>query len=135
MPSHRRTDVVALIDELTRVIEQGGELVGSGQEARKVVEIIVGFLKSQERGNAPRQPPPPPRQLTQPVLTPCPSPSLDDGEGESAAGRRHPGFCRNSPPVGQQQRKAAILAALAISRLRISKRQRLMVRIIAPLRR
>ena len=52
MPSHRRTDVVALIDELTRVIEQGGELVGSGQEARKVVEIIVGFLKSQERGNA-----------------------------------------------------------------------------------
>ena len=52
MPSHRRTDVVALIDELTRVIEHGGELIGSGQEARKVVEIIVGFLKSQEQGNA-----------------------------------------------------------------------------------
>lgn len=51
LPSHMRMDVVALIDELTRVIEEGGELVGSGQEAKKVVEVIVGFLKSQERGN------------------------------------------------------------------------------------
>ena len=33
------------------MIENGGELLSPATEAKKVVEIIVGFLKSQERGN------------------------------------------------------------------------------------
>lgn len=52
LPSHMRMDVVALVDELTHVMENGGELICSGQEAKKVVEIIVGFLKSQEQDNS-----------------------------------------------------------------------------------
>ena len=50
-PSHMKTDIPACIEELIRVMEKGGELISPGQEGKKVVEIIVGFLKSQERGN------------------------------------------------------------------------------------
>ena len=49
---HMVSDIAAALDELIRVGEEGGELIGSGREAKKVVEIIIGFLQSQERGNA-----------------------------------------------------------------------------------
>lgn len=49
--SHSVEGIAAALDELTRVGEDGGELISSGHEATKVVEIIVGFLRSQERGN------------------------------------------------------------------------------------
>ena len=49
--SHSVEGIAGAIDELIRVGENGGELVSSGHEARKVVEIILGFLRSQELGN------------------------------------------------------------------------------------
>jgi predicted dehydrogenase len=51
-PVHLRTGIAAYLEELIRVMEHGGETTSSPREARKSVEIIVGFLKSQERGSA-----------------------------------------------------------------------------------
>jgi hypothetical protein len=45
------TGIPAYIEELIGVIENDGELLSPASEGKKVVEIIVGFLKSQERGN------------------------------------------------------------------------------------
>ena len=47
-----RTGIAAYLEELIRVMEQGGETSSPPREARKTMEIIVGFLKSQERGSA-----------------------------------------------------------------------------------
>lgn len=49
--SYMKTDISACIEELIRVIEHGGEVTVPPREGKNVVEIIVGFLKSQERGN------------------------------------------------------------------------------------
>ena len=46
------TGIPAIVAELIRVIEHGGELICPGREGKKVVEILVAFLKSQELGNA-----------------------------------------------------------------------------------
>ena len=43
--------IAGIMAELIRVIEHGGELICPGQEGKKVVEILVAFLKSQELGN------------------------------------------------------------------------------------
>jgi predicted dehydrogenase len=51
-PLHVRTGIAAYLEELIRVMEQGGETSSSPREARKTVEIIVGFLTSQARGSA-----------------------------------------------------------------------------------
>ena len=48
---HMKTDISACIEELIRVMERGGELISPPSEGKRVVEIIVGFLKSQEKGN------------------------------------------------------------------------------------
>ena len=48
-------DVVGIpagIQELVRLVDEGGEPVSPGKEGRKVVEIIVGFLESNRRDNA-----------------------------------------------------------------------------------
>jgi hypothetical protein len=39
------------MQELVRLIDEGGEPVSSGREAHKVVEIMIGFLESQRRNN------------------------------------------------------------------------------------
>ena len=51
LPPHMITGIPAYIEELIGVIENSGELLSPASEGKKVVEIIVGFLKSQERGN------------------------------------------------------------------------------------
>ena len=38
--------------EMVKLLTEGGESVSPGREALKVVEIMVGFLESQRRGNA-----------------------------------------------------------------------------------
>ncbi len=48
---YMKEGITACIEELIRVMENGGELLSPGSEGKKVIEIIVGFLKSQERGN------------------------------------------------------------------------------------
>ena len=40
------------VQELVRLIDEGGEPVSPGKAAHKVVEIMIGFLESQRRGNA-----------------------------------------------------------------------------------
>ena len=42
----------AAVAELIDVMEHGGELVSSGREARKTLEIMLGILKSHHAGNA-----------------------------------------------------------------------------------
>ena len=43
---------VAAYEELISIVENGGgEGVGSGQESRKVVQIMTGFLKSHQEGS------------------------------------------------------------------------------------
>jgi predicted dehydrogenase len=51
-PVHMRTGIAAYLEELIRVMEHGGETTSPPREARKTVEIIVGFLRSQEQGSA-----------------------------------------------------------------------------------
>lgn len=51
VPPYMKTGIIACVEELIRVMENGGELISPGQEGRKVVQIIVGFLRSQELGN------------------------------------------------------------------------------------
>jgi predicted dehydrogenase len=45
-------DIPAGIQELVRLVAEGGQPVSPGTEALKVVEIIMGFLESQRQGNA-----------------------------------------------------------------------------------
>ena len=51
-PLHMRTGIAAYLEELIRVMEQGGETSSSPREARKTVANIAGFLTSQARGSA-----------------------------------------------------------------------------------
>ncbi len=44
--------IPAGVQELVRLIDEGGEPVSPGREAHKVVEIMLGFLESQRRDNA-----------------------------------------------------------------------------------
>ena len=41
------------MQELVCLIDEGGEPVSPGRAGLTVVEIIIGFLESQHRGNAP----------------------------------------------------------------------------------
>lgn len=50
-PRHQLTGIPACIADLIRTIENGGEVQSTAQEAKKVVEILVGFLQSHTRGN------------------------------------------------------------------------------------
>lgn len=43
--------IPAGIQELVRLVDQGGTPISSGRAGHKVVEIIMGFLESQRRGN------------------------------------------------------------------------------------
>lgn len=43
--------IAAGIEELVKLLDEGGEPISPGQEAMKVVEIMIGFLESQRRGN------------------------------------------------------------------------------------
>ena len=52
VPPYTVSGIAGIVAELIRVIEQGGELVSPGRDGRKVLEILLGFLKSQELGNA-----------------------------------------------------------------------------------
>jgi len=44
-------DTVAAVRELIHVMENGGETIASPRTARSVLEIILGFLASQKKGN------------------------------------------------------------------------------------
>lgn len=50
-PSHQFTGISACVAELIDVIENGGDLLSPAREAKKTVEILVGFLQSHTRGN------------------------------------------------------------------------------------
>ena len=43
---------MAAYEELIGLIENGGEGVSTGRDARKTVQILTGFLKSQQAGGA-----------------------------------------------------------------------------------
>ena len=43
---------MAAMVELVDVLENGGELISPGREARKTLEIILGMLRSHQAGNA-----------------------------------------------------------------------------------
>jgi len=47
-----KTGIPAGIEELVKLLNEGGEPISPGQEAMKTVEIMIGFLESQRRGNA-----------------------------------------------------------------------------------
>jgi len=47
-----RMDAPAAIAEIIQVMEQGGETISPLREARKSLEVILGFLASQKKGNA-----------------------------------------------------------------------------------
>lgn len=53
IPSDQKTflSMPAAIRELIHVMEHGGKTVSPPSEARKVLEVILGFLASQKRGN------------------------------------------------------------------------------------
>ena len=44
--------IPAGVQELVRLVDEGGEPASPAREAHKVVEIMIGFLESQRRGNA-----------------------------------------------------------------------------------
>lgn len=51
-PSWPVSGIPAGVQELVQVVDKGGKPVSPAREAMKVVEIILGFLESQKRGNA-----------------------------------------------------------------------------------
>ena len=51
LPSHQLTGIPACVAELIDVIENGGDLLSPAREAKKTVEVLVGFLQSHARGN------------------------------------------------------------------------------------
>jgi predicted dehydrogenase len=53
IPSQPRvySDSVAAVRELIHVMENGGETISSPRTARSVLEVILGFLASQKKGN------------------------------------------------------------------------------------
>ena len=48
---------MAAYEELVGLIENGGDGTSSGREARKTVQIMVGFLESHQPGLAPHRGP------------------------------------------------------------------------------
>ena len=50
-PFHQLTGIPACVAELIDVIENGGDLLSPAREAKKTVEVLVGFLQSNARGN------------------------------------------------------------------------------------
>ncbi len=52
LPEWSVVGIPAGVQELVRLIDEGGEPVSPGKAAHKVVEIMIGFLESQRRGNA-----------------------------------------------------------------------------------
>ena len=50
-PFHELTGIPACVAELTKVMENGGDLLSPAREAKKTVEVLVGFLQSHARGN------------------------------------------------------------------------------------
>ncbi|MEZ4860374.1 MAG: Gfo/Idh/MocA family oxidoreductase [Caldilineaceae bacterium] len=50
-PTWPVTGIPAGIQELVQLIDRGGTPISSGRDGHKVVEIIIGFLESQRRGN------------------------------------------------------------------------------------
>jgi predicted dehydrogenase len=51
VPECRSAGILAGIEELIRLVERGGAPSSSGQDGRRVVEIILAMLASQHRGN------------------------------------------------------------------------------------
>jgi len=47
----RSAQQLAYLSEAIDVLENGGELISPGREARKTVEIMLGILTSHHRGN------------------------------------------------------------------------------------
>ncbi len=47
-----KVGIPAAIEELVQLLESSGEPISPGREALKTVEIMIGFLESQRRGNA-----------------------------------------------------------------------------------
>ena len=52
MPEFETVSYMAAYEELIGLIENGGEGVSTGRDARKTVQIMTGFLKSQQAGGA-----------------------------------------------------------------------------------
>ena len=52
LPDFEKVSYMAAYEELIGLIENGGEGVSTGREARKTVQILTGFLKSQQAGGA-----------------------------------------------------------------------------------
>jgi predicted dehydrogenase len=50
-PSWDMTGIPAGVRELVGIVAEGGEPVSPGSEGYKVVQIIIGFLTSQQRDN------------------------------------------------------------------------------------
>lgn len=50
--SYTCEEQMAAVVELVNVLENGGELISPGREARKTLEIILGMLQSNHTGNA-----------------------------------------------------------------------------------
>ena len=46
------TGIPAGVMELVQLLDEGGEPISPGREAMKTVEIMIGFLKSQQKGNS-----------------------------------------------------------------------------------
>lgn len=60
LETNMKSGIIACVDELIRVMKEGGEVAVPPRDAKKVVEIMVGFLKSQGQGNIPVKLPLPP---------------------------------------------------------------------------
>jgi len=53
VPEWPVSGIPAGVQELVRLVDQGGEPVSPGRVGHMVVEIMIGFLESQRHGNAP----------------------------------------------------------------------------------
>ena len=52
-PAWPVVNIPAGVQELVRLVDKGGEPISPGRAGHTVVEIIIGFLESQHRGNVP----------------------------------------------------------------------------------
>jgi predicted dehydrogenase len=48
---YMKTQIIGAIEELIHLMEHGGSGISTGQDGRRVVEILIGFLTSQKEGN------------------------------------------------------------------------------------
>lgn len=51
-PSWEVEGIAAGVQELIRLVDEGGAPVSSGRDGLRVVEVLIGFLESQQRDNA-----------------------------------------------------------------------------------